>query len=443
MTTDQFALELRAPWNRGPNDPKPKGPQDLEKIYSRQQVDVSIKWPSAAKWEEERMYVTRTPDEILGDMVHTIDLGVWDGLMAVKPVVERLIAQDSNYAPAYLELARITMKLNWSPEGLHQAEVLINSALAIKPHDANANVLLGYVYVHQKRNREAERLFKEAAEAGTTNLWLWANWGELLVAEGKVDQGIEKYREAVNRPRSKATYDRARLDAFEKLITLLKKQQDDPGLEQLYRQRIAEFGEDGCFNAEFGRYVLQQRGDATLAAMLAKKEIAGGCSSSESKEVLGLANYVAWAGATEPFAQDYLNQAHVYLPMGARTIYLLATSERMIPAIRKLIAMGESIEQRDNRQWNALGHALKERDYLTVPRLIRLGSRVDSVVGYDEMPVSVIPIIQGDPEGIRLMKKLGVNYGSVKLHGVSILEQVKRSGNQKLIDAIGSGSNRT
>jgi ankyrin repeat protein len=129
--------------------------------------------------------------------------------------------------------------------------------------------------------------------------------------------------------------------------------------------------------------------------------------------------------------------------MGARTLYLLATSERMIPAIRKLIATGESIEQRDNRKWNALAHALKERDYLAVPRLVRLGSRVDSVVGYDDMPVSIIPVIQDDPEGIRLMKKLGVNYGSLKFHGVSIFEQIKRSGNQKLIDAIGSGSSRT
>jgi Tfp pilus assembly protein PilF len=335
------------------------------------------------------------------------------------------------------------MKSNWGPEGLHQAEVLIRSALAIRPNDANANVLLGYVYVHQKRNKEAERLFEEAAANGTANLWLWANWGELLVAEGKVDQGIEKYREAITKPRSKATYDRARLDAFEKLIMLFKKQQRNSEVEKLYQQRIAEFGEDGCFNAEFARYVLDQRGDANLAAELARKEIAGRCSTPESKEVLGLANYVAWAGATEPSAQDYLNQAHVNLPMGARTLYLLATSERMIPAIRKLIATGESIEQRDNRKWNALAHALKERDYLAVPRLVRLGSRVDSVVGYDDMPVSIIPVIQDDPEGIRLMKKLGVNYGSLKFHGVSIFEQIKRSGNQKLIDAIGSGSSRT
>lgn len=440
LTTTKFSIDLRTFRTPRPGDPPPAGPQDLEPIIARQEIDAVIKWPTAERWLEERMYLTRTPDQLLEDVIPTIDRGI--GIENAKPVVERIIADNPTFAPAYLELARISMKSNWSQEGLHQAEEQIGSALRIAPDDANARILLGYVYVHQKRHAEAEKLFKEAAGTSTGNLWLWANWGELLVAQGRIDQGIEKYKEAIKRPRSKPTYDRARLDAYEKLLVLLEKKGDAPGMESLLKQRVAEFGEEGCYNAELGRFILQRHGDAPKAAELARKEIDGPCSQTGSKEVLGMTNYLAWSTGEDAAAQVQLDQARVNLPIGPRAIYLLATSDNTLPPLKKLIARGEAIDQRDGRRLTALARAVEARDYAAAARLVRLGARMDLPVGFNDLPVALIPVIAEDIDGIKQMKKLGVNYATLKVRGVSVLDEIKRSGNRRLIDALGAGASR-
>jgi Tfp pilus assembly protein PilF len=128
------------------------------------------------------------------------------------------------------------MKSNWGPEGLHQAEKLLASALQIRPDSVNAKILLGYVYAHQGRHKQSEALFVDASQTDTKNLWLWSNWGEVLVMQGKLEPAIQKYREAVKRPREHDTYDRARLDAYAHLLPLLEQRKDLDGMEALLKQ---------------------------------------------------------------------------------------------------------------------------------------------------------------------------------------------------------------
>ncbi|MCB1624915.1 MAG: tetratricopeptide repeat protein, partial [Pseudomonadales bacterium] len=134
---------------------------------------------------------------------------------------------------AYVELARVAMRENWGPDGLHHAENLLESALQIRPDNSNAKILLGYVYTHQGQLGKAEQLFVDAAKADPPNLWLWANWGELLVKQDKPDEAIAKYRVAVTRPMTHDTYDRARADAYRNLIQLLERRRDLDGVEAL------------------------------------------------------------------------------------------------------------------------------------------------------------------------------------------------------------------
>ena len=44
---------------------------------------------------------------------------------------------------------------------------------------------------HQVRYKPAETMFIDASRTDTKNLWLWANWGELLVMQGKLEMARE------------------------------------------------------------------------------------------------------------------------------------------------------------------------------------------------------------------------------------------------------------
>ena len=121
---------------------------------------------------------------------------------------------------------------------------------------------------------------------------------------GKIEPAIQKYREGLARPRSDAANDRARLDAYGKLLALLQPRNDIQGMEELYKKRATEFGPGSCFSADYARFVLQQRGDADTAVKLAREAVDGQCQDSAARATLGLAHYAAWAGSTDRNARS-------------------------------------------------------------------------------------------------------------------------------------------
>ena len=192
----------------------------------------------------------------------------------------------------------------------------------------NAKILVGYVYTHQERYREAELLFVDAARSNPIIIWLWTNWGEMLELQGKKDQAIVRYREALARPVQDSQYNAARNDAYVQLTRLLIERKDLDGTESLYKARIAEFGPGSCYSNDYAKFKLYVRGDAAGAIALARGALEQDCDDAPSRKILGLASYVQWAQGTDPASADALNQARIFLPTSARAIYLLADNER-------------------------------------------------------------------------------------------------------------------
>jgi len=116
---------------------------------------------------------------------------------------------------------------------------------------------------------------------------------------------------------------------------------------------------------------------------------------------------------------------------------LLATSDRTTAAARKLIAAGEPIDQLDNDRLTALAYALQNQDLPAAKRLLALGAHPDTPVGFEEVPVALLPVLSGDIEGVRLMRRSGVNYSKLKYRGATALEIAKGIGKPALIDAVG------
>lgn len=399
-------------------------------------VDHVIEWPGLAEWQEAEEFSQRTLQENVDQAVTLIDYGVPGMNERAKKTLERVIERDASFEPAYIELARIAMKTNWGPEGLHHAEGLLASALQIKPDSVNAKILLGYVYTHQKRYKPAEKLFVEAAAANPPNIWLWANWGEMLASQGKFEQAIAKYREAVERPPTSQTYERARADAYTKLLALLERKKDLDGMEALYKNGLVAFGQSSCHSLKYARFLLQRRGNAEGAIDLARKSLDVSCHDENAREILGLAHYVAWSKSEGTARPEALNQARIYLPPGAKAMYLLAASETTVKAAARLVASGENIDNKDNERLNALAHAIQNDDEATARRLLRMGASPATPVGYGDVPVALMPVMSGNLELVKLMRQFGADYGKLAYQGATAFDFAKQTGDADLLQAL-------
>ena len=407
-----------------------------DKVLASQKIDQAIEWPDFTTWVRNQMLAKGTPQENLQRAVTMIDSEDPAYIAEAKTMLEGLLRDNPRFDDAYVELARVEMKSNWGTGGLHHAEELLQSALQIRPDSVNAKVLLGYVYAHQDHYAKADAVFSEAAAAKSNNLWLWTNWGELLEMEGKPDAAMLKYREAITRPMTHDSYDRARNMAYENLIKLLKPRSDLDGIEALYKQRLAEFGSGSCYSADYARFLLQQRGDAQAAIDLSTRALNQACNDTQSREVLGLAQYVKWAMTPGQPGADALNQARLYLSAGPKLLYLLAQSERTLGAARKLVASGEKIDQRDNEKMTALALALQDSDLAAAGRLLKLGAHPEVLVGVGAMPVALLPVFEGDVEAVRMLRRAGVDYSKISFQGVSAADFAVQSGNQALIKEL-------
>jgi predicted Zn-dependent protease len=410
------------------------GRADARPVVARAQLDEVIDWPNWQTWQADMEFARQSPQENLQRAIALIDAG--SRFDEAKSILERLIAHDPALVQGYVELARVAMKTNWGPEGLHHAEGLLASALQIESGNANAKILLGYVQAHQKRYRQAETLFAEAAASNPPNPWLWANWGEVLVMQGKLEQAAAKYREAIDRPATHDSYDNARTVAYKELIALLKRRNDLDGMEALYQKRVTEFGYGSCYSADYARFMLQQRGDPNAAIDVARKALNKDCEDSSARQVLGLAQYALWAESQGQARVEAMNQARVYLPPGPIPLYLLASSDRTVRVAEQLIAAGERIDQKDNRNMNALAHALQHEDRAAIRHLLRLGAKPDTPVGVDDMPVALIPVLSGDVELVKLLQKFGADYAKISYQGATAFDFAKQTGDPDLMQAL-------
>ena len=304
------------------------------KTLVSERIDQTIDWPDFQTWAIEQELSIKTVDQILERAIALIDHGDAAAIAEARTLIQRILKDNARYDPAYVEMARVVMKSNWGTEGLRQAEGLLNSALQIRPDSVNAKVLLGYVHTHQRRYKSAESLFVEASQSQSKNLWLWANWGELEAMQGRHDAAAQKYHEALKRPRTHDTYDRARLEVYTRLIDLYERRKDLTGAEVLYKQQADEFGSGNCYVSRYARFMLQKRGDTAAAISLARKVLEQRCSDIESREVLGMSYYVAWAETTGADKLQLLHQARVYFPSGPKLLYLLTSEERTVGAAK-------------------------------------------------------------------------------------------------------------
>lgn len=399
-------------------------------------VDHRIQWPDPVKTEVAQALAAGKADTIVEKAVGMIDTNQQHQLQKARSLLQALVDQSPGTDAAYVELARVAMKTNWSPSGLRDAEALIGSALQIRPDSVNAKILLGYVYAHQGRHKESEALLADAATANPPNLWLWANWGQVLAMQGKVDAAIQKYREAVLRPPTKDSYDNARLDAYRRLLRLLEQRDDMAGMEALLKQRVQEYPGKECYSVDYARFLVLQRGDVPSGQAVMRDVPSPACDEPRKRLVEGLVRYVGWGLSKDAERAELLRQARVFHPVNPALFYALASSERGMPVARQLLAAGEKLGMQDDQQLDALAYALRNGESAIARRLLRLGASPVAENGPEKLPAALIPVINRDFESIHLMQRAGVDYTKLRYQGTTAVDYARKEGDTKLLQLL-------
>lgn len=401
--------------------------------------DYKIEWPSLTEAMASERRTKQSVEELYHESVNLIDNSRSE---TAKPLLEEIILREPAYAPAYIEMARVAMKTNWSPEGIAQAEKYLNSALNIDPASANARVLLGYVYTHQQRFSEAEAQFIKANEIGTKNLWLWANWGELLVAQGDVTGAIAKYLKALDGERPFNTYDRARLDAYRNALSLLEVIGDKEKQNELYSRRANEFTVNSCYLAQHAHFLIQTYGDYAEGEKKAQLAIKKGCQQRFAKQTLGLSSYYKWLQSkTENEAYKMFAQAQVFYPIGPALYYDLVKSETGLGILKTLIEQVDvDINIQNEEQQPVLALALLKKDTESALKLIQLGASVDSSMGTEKFPISLIPVTTGDIKSVEMLRKHGVEYSEVQFKNMTAVQFSEAFGSPHITKALAAGT---
>ena len=271
------------------------------RVVASKDLEYPIDWPQLGYAPKPTQDMHKDVDTLYKEAVAEIDSSTKTSLQNARVKLENIISKDAGFLPVYPELARYHMKTNWGPEGLRQAERALVSGLEIDPDHANSHVLIGYVYAHQGRYQEANDAFVKANHIGTDNLWLWANWGELLLMQGQVADSIEMYSKAVDSKRPYNTYDRARKDAYKHLINIHRLGDDVEKENELHLKRIAEYGTEVCFPFYYATFRKNYFDDADIVLKYAKQALDANCQyTTQIRKVLGIAYYSKWITATTP-----------------------------------------------------------------------------------------------------------------------------------------------
>lgn len=183
-------------------------------------------------------------------------------------------------------------------------------------------------------------------------------------------------------------------------------------------------------------FLTTAKGDLIGGVERAQSALTNGCNRDVARQALGLAQYYVWSGLEGDAAQAERTKARVSFPEGATLLFELARHERGVPVIKKLVSNGLSLDQADNSGMTAFALALSEKNHAAARRLLRLGCNVNTKAVYGEYPVVLIPVMNRDIEGIKILRDHGIDFSKVKLGGTTALEMARQFGDAATLRAM-------
>lgn len=408
---------------------------DDVKAVATAKLAQPVRWESAEQLAVAREMSGRTSEQVGQRAAEMIDAG---SITQAESLLGKLLARDPSADRAYIELARIAMKREHSAQGLQRAESLLGEALRLHPDSAKAKTVLANVYANEHRYDQAREQIEAAAASGSKDIWIWTGWGQLLEMQGNWQLALDKYSAATAMQINTAGDVLAKKQAYARQLAVMQASKDYAAMALVHQRRIAEFGEQDCFEVDYARFVLQRQSKSQGLIDQLRATSPAKCDPETVREVLGLAYFVDFGEASGEQAAALVSEAKRMRPVSAKLLYELALSERGAKTLQRLVREGELVDQKDAHNNNALTYAMDGSDLEAAQRLIKLGARPVAPIGPNDVPVALVPVFNHDPAGILLMRRSGVDYASLRYRGRTAVQHARDVGDTQLAQMLGS-----
>lgn len=126
-------------------------------------------------------------------------------------MMEKVISKDPEYADALNYLGYTLVELG---RNLERAEVLIESALKVKPDNGYFVDSLAWVYFKQGKNKRAWQEIKRAVQLVDSDPVIWEHYGDIARAMGFITEARRGYAKALDLEGENAEEVRAKMNAL-------------------------------------------------------------------------------------------------------------------------------------------------------------------------------------------------------------------------------------
>lgn len=401
-----------------------EGARILASLRQRQ----AIAWPTAAEYERQRLFARYSNDELLDLAERLVDDANPTTLDTARVYLEKVVLEEPQRVKAYKQFARIAMLQHWNEQGWQEARGHLDAALQIQPDYADGYILRGFVLAHLQLFDAAESDFRKAESLGIHNLWLWNNWARKELLQGNSPRAIEFYRRVLAEALPTGRNLRARKNAFEFMLGKLGDELTVDEKEALHVQRLHELDDRACLFTEYAAFLLGERHDYARAIEVGHKALDSGCRTAAARATLGLAYHLGSLDKPE-----LAGRARVFLPEGALLYWELAK----LPAGEPLLQRARSsIDMRDANGYTALAYALVNGQIEAAKRLMAQGASPTLEIGAEKVPLILLPVLRGNPEGVRFLIDQGVDYTRVEYLGIPALGYAQQGGDKEIIGLL-------
>ncbi|MEH6525899.1 MAG: hypothetical protein V7723_07470 [Sneathiella sp.] len=241
------------------------------------------------------------------------------GLIKAKQLLDEIVEQRKDFAPAYREYARLYYKTGyigngkWKPRTLSSALAAIKKAIRLAPDYEDAYVLLGYHYVEDGLYKAAEKALDKAEEMGSKLPWLYLNRVPIYKKNGDKASVLAMYERVIE---GSTENQNSYSFALSGMAAFYRDAGDYSEAKYWFEKQI-DFNPTAWGIGEYARYLLFWRGDADNSIRYGEQAIAV-MNYGVGRYNLACAYYLKWSevAATEgdKEARQYFERAYELFP---------------------------------------------------------------------------------------------------------------------------------
>ena len=260
-------------------------------------------------------------------------------------LLNNVLQTDPNFAPAYVQVARLYSKLGQQPgnkiseEALIAMEKYLLIALEKEPDYGYAYAMMGFTKMKANKLDEAQEYYLKAEKTGTKYPYLKSQNAELLLKKGMPEESLklasEGYYEYLNQPDIAAGYATIAINATFKI-------RDSADQQEFWQKKRIEAQPDvAWYLGDYSRFLLYVRHDYDSAIKYAEKALEI-MDYGKGRQYLALAYYGKWAKlgedpSTKEEAITYFQNAISIYPVSSDLLSSISRNRKFFKLYTKLL----------------------------------------------------------------------------------------------------------